>query len=1145
MSPRQGRRPSIRVMIVVVALLVSTPPLGLLVWQAYEHAQQDVKAIEQSALDRARLVAADTRRVLDDSHYVLATLAARPLVRAVDPTRCEPSLAAQASADADFANIAVFDPAGRVVCRQGSSPPGMPASVADLSWFREAIRTDGFTVGEPVAEQDGRWVVVLALPLHDSTGGLSGVIGVPVDLEHFGPIVSETALSPGETLTLINGVAVVLARQPDPARWIGTDIRDTDVGRIALAGVERVAQVRGFDGIERVFGFTTVPGTDWHAYAGIPLTRILAAQQSRIVRAIVLLAIGLALAAGLAFLADRWVARPVRVLAEAVDAVALGDLTARVEASGFEETAVLAERFNEMVQRRRSAEEDLRRSERSLAEAQRIGHVASWERDLATGTLRWSDESHRIFGIEPGTFGGTLDAFLAFVHPDDRSMAAPSPADLAAGDPGSVEYRIVRADGAVRVVHEEAEVIRDAAGAPIRYVGITQDITERVVGELHRTRLARLLEGLTSEIYVFDAETLRFTEANAGALRNVGYALDELRGLTPLDLKPRYTPASFAQLLVPLRTGERDQVAFDTIHRRKDGSTYPVEVRVHLLAAETPPMLVAIVQDIAERVAVEGERDRLLAAVEHTADPILVTDPDGTIVYVNGALERLSGYRASDLIGQNPRIFGSGRHDGAFFTDLWATISSGRTWAGSFWNRRRDGSHVQVESVISPVYDAASLLTGYVQADRDVTRERALEGALARDARERQVIEAALERIDPTGTPEAILADACAEIVRLPGIDSAWTIGLGQDSGQVLAAKGLIGEHLGARPPLSAVHARGLLARAAAGPWVEEWRVRRGDGAYGSAMGATGLHTGVYVPLKGAHGVFGVLVFGVHSPAKAKSLIERMPALATFGSIVGALVAPGLETRHREDDERASVRAIIDAGAFAPFFQPIVEPHTAVVVGYEALSRFADGSGPDVVFASAARVGLEVELEVATLGAALEAAAALPSEAYLSLNVSPALIGSGRLGPLLAGLERQIALEVTEHTVVEDYAALRRGFAALGPTVRLAVDDAGAGYASLRHILELAPSFVKLDIGLVRGIDDDAARQALVAGIGYFALKRGIKLIAEGIETTAELETLRSLGIPYGQGYLLGRPQDGRGPGPWPPAVAVRDAQDQ
>lgn len=788
---------------------------------------------------------------------------------------------------------------------------------------------------------------------------------------------------------------------------------------------------------------------------------------------------------------------------------------------------------------RAAAEAGLRESERSLASAQRVAHIGSWERDIATGALRWSDESHRIFGLEPGTFPGTLEAFLAFVHPDDRGAAGPSPADLETRDRVSTDYRIVRADGAVRLLHEEAEVIRDATGTPVRHAGSTQDITERVQLEAQQTRLARLLDELRSEIYAFDADTLRFTGANAGAVRNVGYSLDELRELTPLDLKPEQTPASFAELLAPLRTGTRDQVAFETVHRRKDGSTYPVEVRVHLLATETPPAFVAVVQDITERVADDAERTRLVSAVEQTADSIWMLDLDGIVTYVNRSFSRVYGYEPDEIVGRHAGIVNSGRHEPAFFTDLWASVASGETWTGPIVNRRKDGTLFEVEAVISGIRDAAGRLVSYMQTDRDVTRERALESALERDARERETIEAALAQIDPVDTPETIAATACAEMVRLPEIDSAWAIGLEGDHGRILAAAGRIGPALVAGNVVPDARTRHLRERAATGPWAEAWQSRPEDGAYGQAISTSGLHSAVFAPLKGPHGVVGVIGFGVHDAMNAERIIERLPALATFGAIVGALVTPGLTARHREDDARASVQAILDVAAFAPFFQPIVEFHTGAVIGYEALSRFDNGIPPDAVFALAVRAELGIELETATLKAALEAAGALPREAYLSLNASPALIGSGELRVLLSGCERGIVLEVTEHVVIDDYPALRRELAGLGPVVRLAVDDAGAGYASLRHILELAPDFVKLDIGLIRGIDADPARQALIAGMGYFAVKRKLRLVAEGIETAAELKALQGLAVGYGQGYLLGRPQDGRGPGPWPTKISL------
>jgi EAL domain-containing protein (putative c-di-GMP-specific phosphodiesterase class I) len=140
--------------------------------------------------------------------------------------------------------------------------------------------------------------------------------------------------------------------------------------------------------------------------------------------------------------------------------------------------------------------------------------------------------------------------------------------------------------------------------------------------------------------------------------------------------------------------------------------------------------------------------------------------------------------------------------------------------------------------------------------------------------------------------------------------------------------------------------------------------------------------------------------------------------------------------------------------------------------------------------------------------------------------MSPGLVleSGPRLRKLVQATTRRLILELTEHVPVDDYAALRKAIATLG-NVELAVDDAGAGYASLRHILELRPTFAKLDISLVRGIDADELRQALAAGLVYFALSSGCHLIAEGVETEDEASVLRRLGVEFAQGYLFGRPE--------------------
>jgi EAL domain-containing protein (putative c-di-GMP-specific phosphodiesterase class I) len=160
------------------------------------------------------------------------------------------------------------------------------------------------------------------------------------------------------------------------------------------------------------------------------------------------------------------------------------------------------------------------------------------------------------------------------------------------------------------------------------------------------------------------------------------------------------------------------------------------------------------------------------------------------------------------------------------------------------------------------------------------------------------------------------------------------------------------------------------------------------------------------------------------------------------------------------------------------------------------------------------------------------AAAELPPDAWLNVNVSPEIVLSGRMDALIPAGSRDVVLEVTEHQAITDYAGFREAVDPIRDRVRIAIDDAGAGFASLRHIVELAPSMVKLDRSLVAGIGEDSARQAVVSGMVQFARSAGLSLIAEGIESDAELIVLRALGVGLGQGYLLGEPRPMPASGP-------------
>ena len=220
-----------------------------------------------------------------------------------------------------------------------------------------------------------------------------------------------------------------------------------------------------------------------------------------------------------------------------------------------------------------------------------------------------------------------------------------------------------------------------------------------------------------------------------------------------------------------------------------------------------------------------------------------------------------------------------------------------------------------------------------------------------------------------------------------------------------------------------------------------------------------------------------------------------------------------------------SLMVVLEQQAFHPVFQPIRDIDTNCIKGYEALTRFADGTPPDVRFEDAELAGLGAQFECATLRAALSEAVHLPSDRYLSINVSATLLAHPELPSILdLGRGRQLYLEITEHEHIDDYERVRNEFNGLGRDLRMSVDDAGSGWASLRHVIMLRPDIVKLDRMWVAGIDTDSARQALILGIGRFVSELGGDVVAEGIETQAELATLRRAGVHLGQGNLLGRP---------------------
>ena len=234
----------------------------------------------------------------------------------------------------------------------------------------------------------------------------------------------------------------------------------------------------------------------------------------------------------------------------------------------------------------------------------------------------------------------------------------------------------------------------------------------------------------------------------------------------------------------------------------------------------------------------------------------------------------------------------------------------------------------------------------------------------------------------------------------------------------------------------------------------------------------------------------------------------------------------------RHEAARQRVEQVLQRRAVDVALQPVIDLTTGRITGTEALARFADGRPPDIWLAEAVETGQGLAMDRLAFTTAVRQLKRLPTACYLSVNATPELIVHGRLTELIneqrVPVER-LVIELTEHVKIASYNDLQVGLAQLRERgVRLAVDDTGAGYASFNHVLQLKPDIIKIDRSLIANVNADPARRSLITALVLLALDLNATVVAEGVETMAELSTLGSLGVDCAQGYLLARPSTER-----------------
>jgi len=476
---------SLRVRMLLLVLLAVVPALVLILYDGLEARRLEGERAQEQAQQLVQRLSRDQEQAVAETRQLLVTLAQLPAVREQNGPACSELLADIRRQHPRYANIGAIRPDGSVFC--SAVPADRPRNARDSVWFRRVRETGGFAISDfHFGGITQRAVQTAAYPATDDLNAVRAVVFASLDLAWLNRFLAESRLPAGSVLGLMDRRGTVLARHPDPEFWVGENMVDTPLAREILAQQRPgLTQSTGMDARRRLYAYTPLSGTasrSAYLYVGVPLEVAYAAPERALRRNL----LGLGLVALLAFAAAWWggafLLRRAQPLLAATRRLAIGDLGARSGvAHGDDEIGQIAHAFDGMAEALAARDRALQDSRAELEKAQEVAHIGSWVWVPGAGDrLTWSREAYRIFGLTEEQFDNRVESFYARVHPDDLPAVKEAVrAALAGESPYSLDHRILRPDGSVRWVHEQADLEYDPAGRALSMVGVVQDITER------------------------------------------------------------------------------------------------------------------------------------------------------------------------------------------------------------------------------------------------------------------------------------------------------------------------------------------------------------------------------------------------------------------------------------------------------------------------------------------------------------------------------------------------------------------------------------------------------------------------------------------------------------------------------------------
>lgn len=699
MQPRYAKQFIAQWTILITALLC----VGLLIsYTIYSgHARTEVRE-QARLLTQARVINANLGKQLESTDNVLTAvrdeLAGMPEAARYHPDQIDRLIRLERALPG-IRTFVITDAKGNARLSNRAELIGRNFSQRD--YFERAQRNPDpkiLFVSPPFKTVLDVWAISLTRAITGKNGEFSGVITATLDPEYFTTLMTSVRYAPDLRVVIVYGDGKIFRVVPEVAKLVGQN-----VAQPGSFFSRHIASGR----IENVFAGATAAAAERRMLA------IYTIRPAKVPMDVPLMVI----------------------ISRDLDAVFEGWLfEARTYGGIFALMALLSSLALAGFQRRQRSQlatleltDRLLNLERiHLAEAQHLAHIGSWELDLASDKLKWSDEIFQLFEIDKNQFAATYDAFLNIIHPDDRDAVNRAFADsLAKRQPYEISHRLLMADGRIKWVSERGVTDYGSDGKPTRSSGTVQDITVRKLAEdalrSSERKLQMLLDHAADAVFIANAQE-RWVYVNDQTVALLGYSREELYQMSIYDIVPPSSRELYRQEFQQLR--QEAQVwtrELRLIHQ--DGHRVPVEMNAVLLPDGN---VYGSCRDISERKRVEDEL-RIAAITFETREGILITDSKGTILRANHAFTRITGYSAEEAIGKTPAMLQSGRQDAEFYRKLWATMLQDRFWEGEVWNRRKNGEIYPEWLTITAVCRPDGKVTHYIAVFSDITERKAAE----------------------------------------------------------------------------------------------------------------------------------------------------------------------------------------------------------------------------------------------------------------------------------------------------------------------------------------------------------------------------------------------------------------------------------